>query len=114
MVINRWAATLTVAGRPGVTNTIIREKAKASPGKRALSPSPPARPPPPQRSNTSFGVEVQDLTPDLKRELPLKSDTGVVVTDVVPNSPAAVADIQPGDVITEVGRTAVLNLDAVQ
>jgi serine protease Do len=37
----------------------------------------------------------------------LKSDKGVVVTSVEPNSPAAVADIQPGDVITEVGRTSV-------
>jgi serine protease Do len=70
--------------------------------------------PSPQTSNTSFGVEVQDVSPELKQELALKSDTGVVVTDVVPNSPAAVADIQPGDVITEVGRTVVLNLDAFQ
>jgi serine protease Do len=74
----------------------------------------PSAAPSPQSSNTSFGVEVQDLTPDLKRELALKSDTGVVVTDVAPNSPAAVADIQAGDVITEVGRTPVLNLDAFQ
>ena len=70
--------------------------------------------PSPQSSNTSFGVEVQDVTPELKQELALKSDTGVVVTDVAPNSPAAVADIQPGDVITEVSRTPVLNLDAFQ
>ncbi len=74
----------------------------------------PSAVPSPQSSNTSFGIEVQDVTPELQKELALKSDTGVVVTDVVPNSPAALADIQPGDVITEVGRAAVLNLDAFQ
>src|SRR5260221_1430512 len=89
-------------------------KTEELPAETTQASTPPAATPPPQSSNTSFGVEVQDLTPDLKRELALKSDTGVVVTDVVPNSPAAVADIQPGDVITEVGRTAVLNLDAFQ
>jgi serine protease Do len=70
--------------------------------------------PSPESSNTSFGIEVQDVTPELSKELALKSNTGVVVTDVVPNSPASAADIQPGDVITEVDRTAVLNLDAFQ
>jgi serine protease Do len=70
--------------------------------------------PSPESSNTSFGVEVQEVTPELSKELALKSNTGVVVTDVVPNSPAAVADIQPGDIITEVDRTAVLNMDAFQ
>ena len=89
-------------------------KTEELPAETTQASTPPAATPPPQSSNTSFGVEVQDLTPDLKRELALKSDSGVVVTDVVPNSPAAVADIQPGDVITEVGRTAVLNLDAFQ
>jgi Do/DeqQ family serine protease len=74
----------------------------------------PSAVPSPQSSNTSFGIEVQDVTPELQKELALRSDTGVVVTDVVPNSPAALADIQPGDVITEVGRAAVLNLDAFQ
>src|SRR6267154_826035 len=67
--------------------------------------------PPAQGENvaSSFGVQVQDVTPALKQELGLKSDSGVVVTEVVPNSPAAVADIQTGDVITEVGRNQVTN-----
>ena len=65
--------------------------------------------PPPQNPGKAaeYGLQVQDLTPDLKQELGLKSDSGVVVSEVAPNSPAAVADIQPGDVITEVGHTAV-------
>jgi S1-C subfamily serine protease len=93
---------------------ILAVKTEELPTETGQASASPAATPPPQSSNTNFGVEVQDLTPDLQRELALKSDTGVVVTDVTPNSPAAVADIQPGDVITEVGRTAVLNLDAFQ
>src|ERR1700722_14352334 len=63
---------------------------------------------------SSFGVQVQDVTPELKQELGLKSDSGVVVTAVTPNSPASVADIQSGDVITEVGRNQVSNTESFQ
>ena len=63
---------------------------------------------------STFGVQVQDVTPELKQELGLKSDSGVVVTEVTPNSPAAVADIQTGDVITEVGRNQVTNTASFQ
>jgi serine protease Do len=63
---------------------------------------------------SNFGVQVQDVTPTLKQELGLKSDSGVVVTEVAPNSPAAVADIQRGDVITEVGRNQVTNTESFQ
>ena len=44
----------------------------------------------------------------------MKSDSGVVVTAVTPNSPAAVADIQTGDVITEVGRNQVTDTESFQ
>jgi len=71
---------------------------------------------PPQGENvaSTFGVQVQEVTPELKQELGLKSDSGVVVTEVTPNSPAAVADIQTGDVITEVGRNQVTNTASFQ
>ena len=74
------------------------------------------QPPPSQRENvaSSFGVQVQDVTPGLRQELGLKSDSGVVVTEVIPNSPAAVADIQTGDVITEVGRNQVTDTESFQ
>jgi serine protease Do len=74
------------------------------------------QPPPPRGENAaaSFGVQVQDVTPELKQELGLKSDSGVVVTEVTPNSPAALADIQAGDVITEVGRNPVTGTESFQ
>jgi serine protease Do len=57
---------------------------------------------------------VQDVTPELRQEFGLKSDTGVVVTEVAPNSPAALADIQSGDLITEVGRNPVSSTESFQ
>ena len=65
-------------------------------------------------ANTSFGLQLQEVTPDLKRDLGLKTDSGLVVVAVAPNSAAATADIQPGDVITEVGKTPVSTLDTLQ
>ena len=65
-------------------------------------------------ANTSFGAQLQEITPEVKQELGLKADSGLVVVAVVPNSPAATADIQPGDVITEIGKTPVSTLDGFQ
>lgn len=59
----------------------------------------------------SLGVTVQNLTPQIARELGLKKSTGVVVTGVEPGSPAAEASIQPGDVIQAVNRKPVKNVE---
>ncbi|MBV9672585.1 MAG: trypsin-like peptidase domain-containing protein [Verrucomicrobia bacterium] len=70
--------------------------------------------PPKENLATGFGAKVEDVTPDLERNFGLKSDSGVVVVEVVPSSPAALADIHVGDLITEVGRTGVTNIDSFQ
>jgi len=62
-------------------------------------------------SNKSLGITVQNLTPDIAKGLGLKKDTGVVVTRVEPGSPAANAGIQTGDVIQEVNRKPVKDVD---
>ena len=59
----------------------------------------------------SLGVTVQNLTPQIARELGLKKSAGVVVTGVEPGSPAAEASIQTGDVIQAVNRKPVKNVD---
>lgn len=59
----------------------------------------------------SLGVTVQNLTPQVARELGLKKSTGVVVTGVEPGSPAAEAMIQVGDIIQSVNRKPVKNAD---
>ncbi|MCR4414805.1 MAG: trypsin-like peptidase domain-containing protein [Thermoguttaceae bacterium] len=50
-----------------------------------------------------LGVQMQDLTPELASQFGLKESRGVIVTAVVPDSPAAKAGILPGDVVVAVG-----------
>jgi serine protease Do len=47
-----------------------------------------------------LGVEAQNLTPELAKELNLDRTTGALVAAVVPNGPAARAGLEVGDVIT--------------
>jgi serine protease Do len=49
-----------------------------------------------------LGVGAQDLTPSLAESLGLKAKKGALVSDVQPDSPAAKAGLQNGDVITAV------------
>lgn len=57
-----------------------------------------------------WGMRVQPLSPDLAGKLGLDRDeTGMVVTGVVPGSPAAEAGLRPGDLIKEVERRTVRN-----
>ena len=58
------------------------------------------------------GMHVQDLTPEIARQLKLPAtQTGVVVTELDPSSAAAAAGIRPGDVIEEVNRKPVRNVE---
>jgi len=54
-----------------------------------------------------LGVQTQPLTPEVKQRLKVQADAGVVVTEVVPNSPAAKAGLKPDDVITAINDKAV-------
>jgi serine protease Do len=55
-------------------------------------------------SKKPLGMTVQDITPEIARALELEAVTGVVVAGVEPDSPAARVDIRKGDVIQEVNR----------
>jgi len=48
-----------------------------------------------------LGVGVQELTPALSRKLEAPAGRGLVVAEVRPNSPAALAGVRLGDVITQ-------------
>jgi serine protease Do len=61
-----------------------------------------------------WGLQLQDLNPQIARQLGLKSDHGVVVVNVQPGSPADEASIQPGDVILEVNRQPVKSAKEVK
>ena len=54
-----------------------------------------------------IGVEPQELNPELAETFNVKVKSGVIITGVLQNGPAAQAGIQPGDVIVAVGGKAV-------
>lgn len=57
-----------------------------------------------------IGVEPQDLTPELAESFGLTPGSGVIITGVLQNGPAAQAGIRPGDVITSVAGREVNNV----
>jgi serine protease Do len=66
-------------------------------------------------SGAHLGISVQPVTPDVASQLGLKPGTqGLVVVNVDPSGPAAEAGIQPGDVIVQVNRQPVKNLDEMR
>jgi serine protease Do len=64
---------------------------------------------------SDWGMMVQELTPQLAQQLGLDpGTTGVVISNIKEGSPAAEAGLRPGDLITEVNRVAVKNLNDYQ
>ncbi len=54
-----------------------------------------------------LGIIIQNITPELAKEFGLKSPTGALVGDVVPNGPAAKAGLKDGDVVLQFNGKAV-------
>ncbi len=62
-----------------------------------------------------LGFNLQPLSPELAEKLKLSSDiSGVIITDVDSNSPAAEKGLRAGDVITQINRKQVKTLDEVR
>ncbi len=65
--------------------------------------------------NTMRGVQVDEITDDIRQQLGLKAGTkGVVVTDVAGGSPAADVGLQRGDVIEQINRQPVDSVSEYQ
>ncbi|TFG36453.1 MAG: PDZ domain-containing protein, partial [Desulfobacterales bacterium] len=58
-----------------------------------------------------LGLTVQQLTPELAQSLKIKDKEGVIVANVEPGSAAEEAGLRPGDLILEVNRQEVKNLE---
>jgi serine protease Do len=57
-----------------------------------------------------IGIKVDNITPELARRLRLHSTQGVVITEVIPETPADYAGLTPGLIIDEVNQKKVRNL----
>lgn len=61
----------------------------------------------PKRQENFFGLNIQDLTPEIAERFKIKDDKGVIITKVEPGSPAETEGLKEGDVIKEVNREKV-------
>ena len=57
-----------------------------------------------------IGVEPNELSPELAETFGVKARSGVIITGVLQNGPAALAGIRPGDVITKVAGNDISNV----
>jgi serine protease Do len=62
----------------------------------------------------TFGMTVQEITPETVKHLNLKVKTGVIITDVADGGPAEEAGLRPQDIILEINRQPVDSLDNYQ
>jgi serine protease Do len=56
-------------------------------------------------------MELADMTEALARRYDIEETAGVLVTYVEPNSPAAEAGVRPGDLITQVNREDIADVE---
>ena len=64
-----------------------------------------------EEPGSNWGLQVQSITPEIANQLNLNNTKGVVVRGVQPDSPAADAGIQQGDVVLEVNHGKVNSVD---
>jgi serine protease DegQ len=57
-----------------------------------------------------IGVEPSELSPELAETFDVKAQSGVIITGVLQNGPAAQAGIKPGDVVTQVAGKPINNV----
>ncbi len=60
----------------------------------------------------SLGMTVQELTPELAESLKLDEASGVLVANVEGGTPAAMAGLQRGDLITEINQEKVVDMES--
>ena len=68
----------------------------------------------PQQEKGEWGLALQNIPPEQRRTMDLTGNEGVLVTSIVPGSPAANANIQAGDVILQVNRAPVSSVQAMK
>ena len=114
----RQLRNLVAASAPGtrVKIDVMRngkeESVTATIGKLPAEPLAAAEPAPGRAADklAALGLSVQTLTPALAEQLDLRGEKGVIVADVEEGSPAAAANLQPGDLIVEADHRPISNV----
>jgi len=57
------------------------------------------------------GMSVSEITPEVANRFRLKQDKGVIVTEVQPGSPADESGIAAGDIVTEIDKKEIRNIE---
>jgi len=65
----------------------------------------------PQKQGDELGIRVSDITPEIAQRFNIKRNAGVMVIGVELNSKAAKAGFQRGDIIIEINRKNIKNVD---
>jgi serine protease Do len=91
--------------RDGKTTTVNVAIAKLNDSTAAVNP---------QQEKSEWGLALQDIRPEERRQMNLSGNEGVLVSAVMPGSPAADAGIHAGDVILQVNRVPVRAVQAVK
>ena len=64
-----------------------------------------------EEPGSDWGMQVANNSPDIARQLNLPTDKGVVIKGVRPDTPAADARLEPGDIVLEVNHEKVATVD---
>ncbi|MGE0823332.1 MAG: DegQ family serine endoprotease [Candidatus Binatia bacterium] len=86
--------------RDGKTKTVEVTIARLADERATADPSDPTQ-------KSQWGLALRDLRPEEREQLGLKANEGVLVAGVMPDSPAAAANVQEADVIIEVNKVPV-------
>ncbi len=100
--VNQPAPVKIIRDKQPMTLTIVLGEQPAD-----LSAAAPSSTPQNEAAAERYGFSVQDLTPEIRSQLNLGNEAGVVVSSVEDGGPAAKAGLQPGDLITEANRKPV-------
>ncbi|WP_372370327.1 DegQ family serine endoprotease [Candidatus Uabimicrobium sp. HlEnr_7] len=77
----------------------------------AVQPKQPEKSMPELAKIDHLGIEIQQLTADLAKALGVKTNKGVVITNIEDQTSASRSSLRPNDVITEINRVKITNIE---